>query len=97
MRYTQPGKKPASKAPSNTRHMVSEIQLLTKPCPIMTAPHDKAMKESQLALPTFLRTRLDGSSSRKYVGKNITKTIVYRSPMKSFRSLSIPATRALDT
>jgi hypothetical protein len=71
-----PGKNPASKKPSRARHIVSICQLLQKPWPIITAPHERAMKASQLALPTLRSTMLLGSSNRKYVGKNMTSAMV---------------------
>ena len=67
MRYTQPGKKPASKRPSNKRMAIKPAWFWTRPCPIVTMPQRSMMAASQVDGATLLRMMLLGTYCRPEV------------------------------
>lgn len=56
-KYTQLGKNPASRIPSTVLNAASCLKSLTKPMPIMTAPHKRVMK-ARCSRGPILRTRI---------------------------------------
>jgi hypothetical protein len=63
IRYTQPGKKPASKRPSSRRMAIKPAWFRTRPWPMVAIPQRSMMAASQVDGATLLRMMLLGTYS----------------------------------
>jgi hypothetical protein len=57
-----PGKRPASKKPSNTRIATRPSKVLINPIPIVEIPHNTIINESHVEGASFFKIIFDGTS-----------------------------------
>jgi hypothetical protein len=70
MMNVTPGRTPPSNAPRRKRQNAATCQLLVNAMPVKTAPQENIKKDSHHRGAILVSTQFDGTSVRKYEGKN---------------------------